>query len=261
VISVHDILGSPSFLAPRRNHKWLESLNSIFGQPLRGLALRNAGDVERTKGNLLESIKFFERAHEFFESSPDDPASWREAARTHERMGEALSDQGQVTKGLSHYEAAVKAWRQVVARDPGAATVDCTSLADSLVSAGELKYRMGEATLARTDLEEAIKIATILLVGRETLHDQCGAVARKAEPYLYLDGKALEVFSRAVLLRAQVLNFKEDYEGAPVLAMEARRLRLRSASASRNALVALAWGATVEFMISHNARWMITGRA
>src|SRR5512147_88509 len=35
VISVHDILGSPSLLAPRQNHKWLESLNSIFGQPLR----------------------------------------------------------------------------------------------------------------------------------------------------------------------------------------------------------------------------------
>src|SRR5512144_1476196 len=35
VISVHDILGSPSLLTPRQNHKWLESLNSIFGQPLR----------------------------------------------------------------------------------------------------------------------------------------------------------------------------------------------------------------------------------
>ena len=34
VISVHDILGSPSLLTPRQNHKWLESLNSIFGQPL-----------------------------------------------------------------------------------------------------------------------------------------------------------------------------------------------------------------------------------
>src|SRR5512132_215849 len=35
VISVHDILGSPSLLTPRQNHKRLESLNSIFGQPLR----------------------------------------------------------------------------------------------------------------------------------------------------------------------------------------------------------------------------------
>ena len=34
VISVHDILGSPSLLTPRQNHKWLKSLNSIFGQPL-----------------------------------------------------------------------------------------------------------------------------------------------------------------------------------------------------------------------------------
>jgi hypothetical protein len=34
VISVHDILGSPSLLPSRQNHKGLESLNSIFGQPL-----------------------------------------------------------------------------------------------------------------------------------------------------------------------------------------------------------------------------------
>jgi tetratricopeptide (TPR) repeat protein len=208
-----------------------------------GLALRNAGDVERTQGNLSESLKFFEQALEFFESSPDDPASWREAARTHERMGEALSAQGQVTKGLSHYEAAVKAWRQVVATDlatdPEAMTVDCTSLADSLVSAGDLKYRMGEATLARTDLEEALKIATTLLVGRQTSHDHCRPMAGKAEPYP--DAKALEVFSNAVMLRAQILNFREDYDGAPALAMEARRLRPTSVSARKNALVALVW--------------------
>ena len=35
VISVHDSQGSPFLLAPKQNRKWLESLNSIFGQPLK----------------------------------------------------------------------------------------------------------------------------------------------------------------------------------------------------------------------------------
>ena len=37
VVSVHDILGSPSLLTPGQNHKWLEPRNSIFGQPLKVL--------------------------------------------------------------------------------------------------------------------------------------------------------------------------------------------------------------------------------
>src|SRR5512132_3150666 len=43
VISVHDILGSPSLSAPRQNHKWLESLNSIFGHPLSLARQENQG--------------------------------------------------------------------------------------------------------------------------------------------------------------------------------------------------------------------------
>ncbi len=208
---------------------------SVFN---RGLALRNEGDLKRTNGLLGESVTLFTNALGLFESGIDHSEIQRETARTHERLGEALADQGQVTQALSHYKAAVEAWRQVVTSAPAVATDDCVSLADSLVSAGALKTRMGEATLALTDLEEALKIASNVLFGRPTSHEECGLVA-KPEPYP--DAKALEVVSRAALLRALVLNFQEDYEGAAALATEARTLRPPSISTRKNALVALAW--------------------
>lgn len=203
----------------------------------RGLALRNRGDLKRTQGSVAESVTLFAQALKAFDSRPRDPNSRREAARTHRRLGEALADQGQ--QALSHYKATADAWPQVVASAPAVATDDCVSLADSLVLAGELKTRMGEATLALTDLEEALKIASDVLFGRPTSHEKCGLVADKAEPYP--DAKALKVLSRAALLRALVLNFQEDYEGATALAIEARALRPPSISTRQNALVALAW--------------------
>lgn len=206
----------------------------------RGLALRNRGDLKRTQGFLAESVALFGQALEVIESSPDNPDR-REAARTRERLGEALAEQGQITQARSHYEVAVKAWGQVVTNssNPALTTDDCTSLADSLVSAGDLKTRMGEPTRALTDLEEARKLTAGVLFGRQTSHEACGLGADNAEPYP--DAKALEVFSRAVMLRAQILNFTEDYEGAAALAREARTLRPPSISARKNALVALAY--------------------
>ena len=55
VISVHDIFGSPS-LTPRQNHKWLESLNSIFGQPLRFLTPGAIGR-ETSRFSALKPMK------------------------------------------------------------------------------------------------------------------------------------------------------------------------------------------------------------
>jgi hypothetical protein len=205
----------------------------------RGLALRNAGDIERTKGKLETSVEFFGKALEVIKSSPDNhnPDKPREIARTHERMGEALADQGQVTQALSHYQAGLEAWRQVLeAASPGAAD-DCTSLADSLVSAGDLKRRMGDAQLALADLDAALEIVSGVLFGRQSSHQECSPAAGKVEPYP--NGKALEVLSRAAMVRANVLNFSEDYEGTAKLAMEARRLRPPSISARTNALAAL----------------------
>lgn len=122
----------------------------------RGLALRNRGDLERAQGSVAKAVELFRQALTVIESSPDSPESRREAARTHERLGEASADQGQVTQALSHYEAAEKTWRQIVTSTSTVATDDCISLADSLVRAGDLKHRMGEAPLALKGLEEAV---------------------------------------------------------------------------------------------------------
>ena len=209
---------------------------------IRGLALSNRGDLKRMQGFLAESKALFDEALKVFESSSEDSAGAREVARTHDRLAEALLDQGQVTQALSHYQAAVKAWRQVVASPDNSAlaTDDCASLADSLVTAGSLKATsLGETTLALKDLEEALRISSNVLFGRHTSHEECGLAADAAEPYPF--AKGLEVFSRAALLRAIVLNFTEDHEGSSALATEAGILRPPSVSAQKNALTALAW--------------------
>lgn len=205
---------------------------------IRGLALRNSGDIARMQGHLKDSVDFFSKALTAIENSPEGSVRWQEAARTRERLGEALTDQGQVTQALTHYESAVNAWRQV-ARHPSVKTDDCTNLADSLVSLGNLKSRMGNASLALNDLNEAINITADVLIGRQTSLEGCGPAASKAEPYL--DAKALEVLSRAIILRAYILGFQEDFDGAYPFANEATKLRPHSVSAVKNTLVALAW--------------------
>jgi hypothetical protein len=48
----------------------------------RGFALRNAGDIERARGELKKSTESFGQALEFIENSPDSPNKRREVART-----------------------------------------------------------------------------------------------------------------------------------------------------------------------------------
>jgi hypothetical protein len=216
-----------AYLSDRRRHKAY----------LDGLALRNNGDIERTQGHLAQSVKLFNEALNVFESSPDSPDSRQEAARTHERLGEALSDQGQVIEALSHYDAARKNWLQLVSNAPTAN--NCASLAGALVFASELRVRTGNTKGALAGLEDALRITTAILFGRQKRDDQCGGGVTLAEPYP--DPKTLEVFSQAILLRAQVLQLKEDYDGPAALALEARRLKPHSVSARKNASVALAW--------------------
>lgn len=198
---------------------------------IRGLALGTFGVIEQMHGNTMESLAFFGEALHAFESSRQSPGRDREIARTHERLGEALASQGQVTQALKNYESAVQAWRQVIAGIEVEVS-DCTSLADSLVSAGELNRRMGRVTLATKDIDQALTIIATVPFGR------CRSMASAAEPYP--DAKALEVLSRVMLLRANILNFPEDYEGAVRLASEAKMLKPGSTSAMMQKASALA---------------------
>jgi Novel STAND NTPase 1 len=208
----------------------------------RGIAFRISGDIEQTKGTLKDAAALFDRALTFIESSPDslDKRREREAARTRERLVDVLTDQGKLDQALSNSQAAIEAWRQLVRRAPPTetdATDDCISLAVSLVSAGDLKIRMGEANLALKDLEEAVQITSAVLFGRQTLHEQCGAAAGRVEPYP--NARVLRVFSQAAMSKASILYLQEDFDGATAFAQEAKRLRPSSTSARSQALYAL----------------------
>ncbi len=199
----------------------------------RGLALRNEGDLKRAHGELKQAVEIYQQALEAVAGSR------REAARTHDRLGEALTDQGDLTSGLTQYNDAVRAWRQVVEDVSPVATEDCVSLADSLVTAAALNSRMGKAKLALENLDEAVRIVLDVLFGRANSTAGCGAVASNVQQP-YPDGKVIEVYSRAAFLRAQILNFENDYQAASALANQAKWLRPSSTSARKNALVALA---------------------
>jgi hypothetical protein len=205
----------------------------------RGLALRNQGDLERAHGSISESIALYTRALDEFEHSQGDDHMWKEVARTHDRLVDALTDEGQLTQALSHSEEAVKAWRQAVAKASPPTTEDCTSLADSLASAGSLRNRTGEAISALTDVEQSVQITSSLLFGSQAGQQECGAVAGKAEPYP--NARIFQVASSATAVRSQILGDQEDFDGTATLAMESRTLNPASISARENALNAQAW--------------------
>jgi tetratricopeptide (TPR) repeat protein len=215
----------------------------------KGLTLRNAGDIARSHGDIQKSVELFGKALKFIESSPDSPDKQREAARTHDRMGEALVDRDEITEALTHYDAEVAVWRRLVSVDSRAeadhayATDDCTSLANSLVSAGDLKRRMGDADGALNYMHKSIEIVSAVLFGRKTPHVQCGPAASEIEPYL--NAKALGLLSQAVNLRADILGTSEEYGQTAVFALEARRLWPFSIDLRRQALYGLtvrSWG-------------------
>jgi tetratricopeptide (TPR) repeat protein len=198
----------------------------------RGLALRNEGDLKRAHGELAQAVERYQRA---LEAVAGDR---REAARTHDRLGEALIEQGQITRGLTQYDAAVAAWRVVIANASPVATEDCVSLADSLVTAAALHDSMGKAKRALEILDEAAGIVLDVLFGPAISNARCGAVSSNVEQ-AYPDGKVMEVFSRAALTRAQILHLENHYKGSEALARQANWLRPSSMSARKNAILAL----------------------
>ena len=203
----------------------------------RGLALRNQGNIQRTRGSVTEAIRLFDEALKAFEGGPDDIQQQRQVARTRDRLAEALADTGDVADALASYEMEAKAWRAVV-QDKSSTREDCTSLAEGLVSGADVRRRLGETRHAFDDVEEATKIVLSVLFSYSA-QDSCGKAAEAPEPYP--DAKALDVLSRIAVSRAQILNNPEDYDAIASLAAEARRLNPTSVDTRENMLVALAW--------------------
>ena len=205
----------------------------------RGLALRNSGDLKRTKGLISESVTLFEEAQAIFKMRPDNFDSRREIARTHQRLGEAYVDLGNFAQSLSHYETSVNAWRQVVsdATNSDVKMEVCTNLADDLVLTSELKNRMGDAAGALTHLESAAEITLNLIFGGKTGHDECNIEKAKVEPYP--NAKALNVLSSVALMQAIVSDSyeSEDFKNAFSMAVKANWLRPTSISAKNQTIV------------------------
>jgi len=239
-------LGRTSTLEKVR--KQTESAEAREPSLVRALASRNAGDVDRNRGHLGDALTNFRRALDVIEKSPDDPEKRvekqlekvRETARTHDRIGEALRDSGQMAEALKHYEDEVKAWRRVIEAPSSSAaelTDDYTSLAEALANSGYLRVSMGDAKLALAELNDALDIAYGLLFGARSAPEVCRlrpAIAPHANP------RALLVASEALGVRFGVSSaFNGDGDAAAGLAMEAARLMPGSLPARRNLIIAL----------------------
>jgi tetratricopeptide (TPR) repeat protein len=240
-------LGRTSTLEKVR--KQTESAKARVPSLVGALAWRNAGDVERNEGHLGAALANFRTALDVIEKTPDDPEKRsekqlekvRETARTLDRIGDALQDSGQMAEALKHFEGEVKAWRRVIEAPPSSAaelTDDCASLADALVSSGNVRVSMGDAKPALAELNDALDIAFGLLFGARSAPEVCrlrpDAIAPHANP------RALLVASEALGARFFVSSaFYDDGNAAAGLAMEAARLMPGSLPAGRNLIVAL----------------------
>jgi tetratricopeptide (TPR) repeat protein len=234
-------MGSSTLLEQVQEHLDHGAASEDRPSKLRGLALRGRGDVKRLQGDVAEATRFYRQALNTFDK--EDSNTLREIARTQERLGVSLEQEQKLEEALAPTTAADVTWRRVVAGvpDPVQRLEDCVSSADSLVTTGLLRERLGQGERALQDAGTAVGMISNVLFGAETATEHCGPVPDKAEPYP--DPDAIRVLSRAALLQAMVLGRPEDYEGAAALAREARELMPASTSMQEYALEALSWRA------------------
>jgi len=201
------------------------------GPPLvRGLALRNYGDLERTEGHLQKALYYFQLALNAILSSPDSADKAREIARTRDRIAEGLFDSGKIAAALPQYDFAVETWRRALqspASGAADAADDCLSLAVSIANSGLHKGRAGQAALARPDLDEAVEIASSVVVGDEAAHPECTVPADNP----ILDAKAVRVLAETLTSRAEITFSSQDADAAVGLAEKAKLLTPSSAVA------------------------------
>lgn len=207
---------------------------------VRGLALRNAGDIERNKGNLQDSLKYFSKALAAIRASPDTPDKEPEIARTLDRLGDASSDSAQYGEALKNYQAEVEAWSRALKTGPpdaADATENCASLAQAMDNVADIENEMGQERLAFSELDDALQIVSSILFGARSSLETCRLRGDKVEAYP--SAKALQVLSQIAGSRADILNYKEDRESAVMIAKEAKLLMPNSISARKNVLLAL----------------------
>lgn len=123
----------------------------------RGLALRNAGDILRSRGNLAEAVAKFKESGGLFErlaqAAPGSPEPRAERARSLERLGDAVLDQGKITESLETHRAAL-ATRQAL-YDEDRSVASSLDLADSHSAVSKVLNDMGRPRQALVHLDRA----------------------------------------------------------------------------------------------------------
>lgn len=204
----------------------------------RSLAMRNAGDVELALGSIEIALLHFTNAWSEMQKLPTDSSSDREMARTQNRIGNALTDQGEISNAMTAFSHASDFWRKLLTQN-AAETEDCSDLAENLVLQADLQNRMGQTDLALGHMQQAVEYATAALFSRHNNQERCTAEEDKIMPQPH--PKALQALSAAIVVRASILNFSEDYENAAPLTKEAARLSPLSSAAKLSSFVALSW--------------------
>jgi len=207
----------------------------------RGLALRNRGEIQRTNGDLAAAVQSYRQALQSFVDAPDTADAFREMARTHDRLGNALGNQGKLSKSMPVVEEADVLWRKVANTpgDPHVVRADCMSMAESGLFTVQTRTRMGQAKPALVALDNVVAITSEILFGRDNSPPRCAVMTQTAATYP--DPTALRLLSNAAMFRAFLLHSEQDQENATILAFEARRLQPASLSTRTHAIETLAW--------------------
>lgn len=182
----------------------------------RGLALRNSGNLNRSRGQLNLAIENFLQAQAIFERFIDTKGDKAkiELARTLAQMGDVLSDKGKLSKALKVYEQAVQIRRYIATQYTNKISHElfeiyeqnstpALELAETLDGLGNLYFRMGEVSTAFKHYEEAISIAVDHLFEPINLIDESAAIYEyPSEPNFV----ALKVLA-SVLAHKSIRNF------------------------------------------------------
>ncbi|MCO6426974.1 MAG: tetratricopeptide repeat protein [Nitrosomonas communis] len=155
----------------------------------RGLALRNSGNLNRSRGQLNLAIENFLQAQAIFERFIDTKGDKAkiELARTLVQMGDVLSDKGKLSKALKVYEQAVQIRRYIATQYTNKISHElfeiyeqnstpALELAETLDGLGTLYFRIGEVSTAFKHYEEAISIAVDHLFEPINLIDESAAI-------------------------------------------------------------------------------------
>jgi tetratricopeptide (TPR) repeat protein len=123
----------------------------------RGLALRNAGDILRSRGDLAKAVAKFQESGGAFErlarAAPGSPEPRAERARSLDRLGDAMLDQGKITESLETHRAALATREALYDEDRGVAS--SLDLADSHSAVGRVLNDMGRPRQALVQLDRA----------------------------------------------------------------------------------------------------------